>query len=163
MLYFANFKHQIKLHLSRRFIFGHFFWCQRKGTLHSQCDKCVKTFQWHSESKDYLWYSRNYSDNFRHNESVFSEDTYTYLNDMLNVNKKCNYFENVYMPTQLINIFGVVACRLYLNLGKKYFFVGKLKDNSYQYANYPKQTKQLFDFVCHNINYRYADYAVHNY
>ena len=23
--------------------------------------------------------------------------------------------------------------------------------------------KKLFDFVCHNINYRYADYAVHNY
>ena len=156
-LYFANFKHQIKLHLSRRFIFGHFFWCQRKGILNSQCDKCVKTFQWHSESKDYLWYSRDYSDYFRHNKSVFSEDAYTYLNDMLNVNKKCNYFENVYTPTQIINLFGVVACRLYLNLGKKYFFVGKLKDNSYQYAYYSKQTKKLFDFVCHNINYRYAD------
>ena len=82
---------------------------------------------------------------------------------MRNVNKKCNYFENVYTPTQLINLFGVVACRLYLNLGKKYFFVGKLKDNSFQYAYCSKQTKKLFDFVCQNINYRYADYAVHNY
>ena len=64
-LYFANFKYQIRLHLSRRFIFGHAFWCQRKGILNCQCDKCTKTFQWHSESKDYLWYSRDYSDYFR--------------------------------------------------------------------------------------------------
>ena len=77
--------------------------------------------------------------------------------------KKCNYFENVYTPTQLIIFFGIVASRIYLNLGKKHFFVGKLKENSYQYAYYSQQTKKLFDFVCNNINYRYADYAVHNY
>ena len=162
-LYFSHFKYQIKVHLSRRFIFGHAFWCQRKGILNCQCDKCVKTFQWHSESKGYLWYSRDYNDYFRHNEAVFSVDSYTFLSDMLNVNKKYNYFENVYTPTQLINLFGVVACRIYLNLGKKHFFVGKLKNNSYQYAHYSKQTKKLFDFVCNNINYRYADYAVYNY
>ena len=40
---------------------------------------------------------------------------------------------------------------------------GKLKDNSYQYAYYSKQTKKLFDSVSHNINYRYANYVVHNY
>ena len=129
-LYLANFIYQIKKNLSCRFIYGHLFWCQRKSVLKSSCKLCTQVFEWEGDSKDYLWYTRDYNDFYRHKEKVFCSNSYLQESNR-NKNEKCEYFENAYNLVQLINIFGVISCRVFLNLGKRYFFVGQMNDKKY--------------------------------
>ena len=152
----ANFIHQIKKHLSLRFVYGHLFWCQRKGAINSQYKICTPVFKWDSDIKDNLVFTKNYIDFWKdHKEYIFTEKTY------FQENKKntCEYFENVYIPIQFINMFGVISCGIFLNLGKRYFFVGRMNDDEI-YRYYAKWTKELFKFTCESINVNHLSKAI---
>ena len=116
--------------------------------------------QWEGDLKDYLWYMRTYNDFYRQKEKVFCSNSSLHENN--EYNEKCEYFENANNSVQLINIFGVISCRIFLNLGKKYFFVGKMNDKNI-YSYYSKWTKKLFDFTCNNINFESVKYAILNF
>ena len=159
-LYLANFIYQIKEHLSCRFIYACLFWRQRKSVFNS-CRLCAQVFEWEGDSKDYLWYTRDYNDLYRHKEKLFFSNPYLQASNRKE-NEKCEYFENAYNPVQLVNIFGVISCRIFLNLGKRYFFVGRMNDKKV-YRYYFRWTKKLFDFTCNNINIEYAKCAILNF
>ena len=57
-------------------------------------------------------------------------------------------------------MFGTIACRIFLNLGKRNFFVGRM-NNEGIYRYYAKFTKKLFSFVCSNIRPGYANKAIY--
>ena len=65
------------------------------------------------------------------------------------------------MYHQLINFFGTIACRIFLNLAKRNFFVGKM-NNQDIYRYYAKFTKKLFVSICNNVRSNYANEAIYN-
>ena len=158
-LYLANFKFQLKQYLNARFVYGHFFWCQRRNILDSQCRICTLVFKWDNDDYAVYQYSNNFMDFWdTHLEKVFCENTYLYESEIVN-RKECVYFENFYTPTQLTNMFGVISCRIFLNLGKRCFFVGRMS-NPEIYRYYAKHTKKLFYFVCNNVKTTFANRAL---
>ena len=56
-------------------------------------------------------------------------------------------------------MFGIVAVRIFLNIAKFKFFIGRM-DNHDFYRYYAKWTQKRFDFCCTNVNLRYADSAI---
>ena len=58
-------------------------------------------------------------------------------------------------------MFGVIACRILLNLAKKNFFIGCM-NNGHFYTYFAKWTKKLFDFTCNNISTMYANHGISN-
>ena len=124
-LYFANFVSLIKRHINRRFIYGHFFWCQRKGIFESSCDQCIQVIRSDIlDSNERLCFTRYYyhgwSDHF---EEIYASTKYFSFEKNKKYHK-CRYFEDVYTANQLINMFGVIACRILLNIAKKSFSLG---------------------------------------
>ena len=103
-------------------LYGHFFWCQRRNILDSQCRICTSVFKWDNDDYAVYQYSNNLMDFWdTHLEKLFCENTYLYESEIDN-RKECVYFENFYTAPQLINMFGVISCRIFLNLGKRCFF-----------------------------------------
>ena len=124
-LYLANFKFQLKQYLNARFVYGHFLWCQRRNILDSKCRICTSVFKWDNDDYAVYQYSNNFMDFWdTHLEKVFCENTYFYESEIDN-RKECVYFENFYTPPQLINMLGVISCRIFLNLGKHCFLLAE--------------------------------------
>ena len=95
-----------------------------------------------------------------HAEKLFCSDSY--IAENCNINRqRCIYFENVYTSHQLINFFGTIACRIFLNLATRNFFVGKM-NNQDIYRYYAKFTKKLFVSIGNNVRSNYANEAIYN-
>ena len=139
---------------------GIYFWCQRKNILESKCRICTQVFKWEGDSDDIFLYSSKYMDFWdTHAEKLFCSDTYLSENCKL-TNVRCTYFEEFYTSHQLVNMFGTIACRIFIYLGKRNFFVGRM-NNEGIYRYYGKFTRKLFSFVCSNIRPGYANKAIY--
>ena len=68
----------------------------------------------------------------------------------------------MYTSAELVNFFGVIACRLFLNVGKRVLFVGKLCNNKDIYRFYAKFIDQLFKFVSEKVRFDYANVAIYS-
>ena len=62
----------------------------------------------------------------QHHGSIFINDDY-FSKDLNTVYKQCDYFGHIYHYNQLINLFGLIAVRIFFNIGKKYFSLGRMK------------------------------------
>ena len=162
-MYYAHFLSMIKKHISCRFVYSHMVWCQRKGIFESDCDLCVQVIRSDIlDTSERMCFTRYYyhgwSDHF---EETFACTKY-FSYDLNRKHEHCRYFEHVYSANQLINMFGVIACRILLNLAKKKFFIGRLH-NDHFYSYFAKWTKKLFDFTCNNIcSTTYVNFAILN-
>ena len=56
-------------------------------------------------------------------------------------------------------MFGIIAARLFLNIAKQVFFIGRM-NNAELYNYYSKWTKKLFDWSCNNVSQQYANQAI---
>ena len=160
-LYLAYFLYILKEKLTNRLICGHLFWCHRKNVFNSECKICCQVFRSDDDPTKTFLYSKSYIDLWdTHGEKVFVEETY--LEENMQAYSRCAYFENVYTRYQLITLFGVIAVRLFLNIGKRYLFWGKFIRNKQLYRTYAKYSNDLFDIVCKNIKDDYAGVTIYN-
>ena len=160
-LYLAYFLFILKEKLTIRLIYGHMFWRQRKATLHSECKICCNMFKWSGDTNNQLIFSKCYTDFWdTHSEQVVVQNTY--LSENLGLKKICAYFENVYTTAQLVNFFGVIACRLFLNVGTRVLFVDKICNNQDIYRFYVKFTDKLFKFICEKVRCDYGHVAIYS-
>ena len=56
-------------------------------------------------------------------------------------------------------MFGIIASRLFLNIAKQYFFIGRMY-NQEMYRYYITYTRKLFDWSCNNVSKQYANHAI---
>ena len=137
------------------------FWCHRKATLHFECKICCKVFKWSGDTNNQLIFSKCYTDFWdTHSEQVFVQ--HTYLEENLNVNVRCMYFGNAYTSAQLVKFFGVIACSVFLNVGKRVLFVGKFINNKVVYRFFAKFTNKLFKTVYEKVRSDYANVAIYS-
>ena len=98
------------------------FGVREKKIFESSCRLCTQVVRSDIlDTNESLYFTRYYyhscSDHF---EEIFASTKYFSYEK----NKKydeCRYFENVYTSNQLINMFGIIARRILLNLAKKKF------------------------------------------
>ena len=64
----------------------------------------------------------------------------------------CYYLENIYSKFQLINLFGVIALRIFFNLSKKYIFLTQFKQKELLYKFFIGESRIIFSTVCGSIN-----------
>ena len=129
ILYMKNFLTIVREHLTSRFLFGQLYWCQRNTNLKNQCKFCClvrKCYILDKSEKEtrYHYVLYHYQKYNEHHERIFEENDF-FLKDLNRVFKKCQPFEYVYSYNQLVNLFGIVAVRVFSNIGKNYFFVGR--------------------------------------
>ena len=95
-LHFVYFLSVIKIHINCRLIYGHLFWCRRKGIFEYSCRLCTQVVKCDildtTENFGFCrYYYHGWSDHF---EEVFASTKYF----SVGLNKEyndCRYFENV--------------------------------------------------------------------
>ena len=84
-------------------------------------------------------------------ETVFSDELH-YKIEELHSPPDCQYFENIYSKAQLINLFGIIALRIFFNLSKKYIFLTQFKQKEKIYKFFIAESRGIFSTVCDNID-----------
>ena len=126
----------------------------------SECKICCQVFRCNEDPSEKNLYSNNYLDFWdTHAEKVYVEETY--LEQNLQCEHGCKYFENLYTREQLVNFFGVIAVTMFLNIGK-IFLSGKFQKNKEFYRIYAKYANDLFSIVSKNIRNDYAGIMIYN-
>ena len=116
----------VREHLNSRFIFGHLYWCKRSTNLTNFCEFCCQVRRCYVYDKSEtetryaygLYHHQAYNE---HHESIFINDDF-FSKDLNIIHKQCDYFEHIYDYNQLINLFGIIAVRIFFNISKKFFF-----------------------------------------
>ena len=87
-------------------------------------------------------------------ETVFSDELHYKIAE-LHSPPDCQYFENIYSKPQLINLFGIIALRIFFNLSKKYIFLTQFKQKEKIYRFFIAESRGIFSSVCNNIDPNY--------
>ena len=165
ILYMKYFLAIAREHLTSRFVFGHLYWCKRNTNLKNQCKfSCLVKRGYvldksEAESRYYyvLYHYQRYDE---HHERIFEENDF-FSKDLNKTFKKFQPFEYVYCYNQLINLFGVIAVRLFFNIDKNYFFVGRFKQK-HIYKFFLSWSKRLFAAICKNVSKQYITNAIYH-
>ena len=64
------------------------------------------------------------------------------------------HFENINLFTHLINLLGVIAIRIFFNIGKMYLFTVRFKRKENLYSFFMTESKKFFLILCDNVNAR---------
>ena len=127
------------------------FWCQRSYSSKEECKLCPQVNRFYDELPAIYMYSKHYTDLWdKHTEKVFSDELH-FRHEVNQIERGSRYFENVYSKHQLINLFGVIAMRIYFNLTKKYIFVTQFKQKERFYKFFLSESRNIFTVVCDNI------------
>ena len=152
-----------KEQLNARFLFGDFFWCRRNTNNKYSCKFCIPVEIClkldYSEFNTTGVYSLNSYG--RWNEKfikIFQNNEY-YSKDLNSIYRQCPPKDVIYCYNQLLNYFAKISVRVYMNLGKKYFFLGKYKQKFF-YERYMDQTRHLFSSIALNVSKAYIQKAV---
>ena len=165
ILYLKYFLSIIKEHLNGRFIFGHVYWCQRSTNLRKYCKFCCPVRRcWVLDRSEadtrYINQLYHYQRYDEHHENLFQNNDY-FSKDLNLEFKKCEYFEYIYSYNQLLNFFGIVSVRIFLNIGKNYFFLGKMKQG-HMYNYYMFWVSRIFNCVAKALSKQYCSTAIHH-
>ena len=163
ILYMKYFLSMMREHLNSRFIFRHLYWCKRSPNLTNSCKFCCQVRRCFIYDKSetetrYVYALYHHQSYDQHHESIFQNDDY-FSKDLNTLYKQCDYFEHIYHYNQLINFFGVIAVRIFFNIGKNYFFLGRMK-KGYIYNYFISWSKRLFFSICQNISKKYVADAI---
>ena len=92
-----------------------------------------------------------------HAENIFA------VSGIDNVLKDCVYFENIYTQHQFINLFGVIAIRLFFNVTKKHLLLTKFFGQEKFYRFFVNESRLLFTNVCESLFLDYIQFALRNF
>ena len=67
----------------------------------------------------------------------------------------CQHFENINSKLQLVNLFGIIAVRIFFNLSK--IKTNQFKQKELLYKFFIDESKIIFLAVCRNININYVE------
>ena len=148
--------------LTPKLIFAHLFWCQRKISFINECELCCEVKRFRDEIPVIYLHSKHYTDFWdTYTEKVFSEPVYIGP-EIIEKYRDCVYFENVYTKHQLINLFGIIAIRLFFNIGKRYIFMTKFKEKERFYNVFVGDSRSIFTVVCDNISIAFVKESLKN-
>ena len=82
-----------------------------------------------------------------------------YSNDMNILHRHCPPKDVIYCYNQLVNYFGKIAVRVYMNLGERYIFIEKFKQKFF-YEKYREQSRCLSSSIVLNVKKAYIKTAV---
>ena len=102
-------------------------------------------------------HSKYYSDLWNKDVEKALSDELHYEHDLNKISVDCYYFENIYSFSQLVNLIGVIALRIFFNLSKKFIFTVQLKQKEMFYNLFVSESRQIFQAVCDNIDIKYIE------
>ena len=156
-LYFEYFFYHFEARTNPKKIVAHLLWCQRNYSLKDNCIFCSQVIKFYKESPLLYLHSKYYSDLWNKDvEKVFSDELH-YQHDINKISADCYYFENIYSFSQLVNLIGVIALRVFFNLSKKFIFTVQLKQKELFYNFLVSESIQIFQAVCDNIDIKYVE------
>ena len=136
-------------------ITAHLLWCQRNYSLKEDCKLCCQVIRFYDEMPTIYLHTKHYADLWEKKiEKVFSDKLH-YKIEESHYSVDCQYFENIHSKAQLINLFDIIALRIFFNLSKKYLFLTQFKQKEKIYRFFLAESRGIFSTVCDNID---ADY-----
>ena len=136
-------------------ITAHLLWCQRNYLLKEDCKLCCQVIKFYDEMPTIYLHTKHYADLWEKKiEKVFSDELH-YKIEESHSSLDCQYFENIHSNAQLVNLFGIIALRIFFNLSKKYLFLTQFKQKEKIYRFFLAESRGIFSTVCDNID---ADY-----
>ena len=155
-LYLKYFISILKQELLPKKIAAHLFWCQRDYSFFREnCKLCSQVIRFYDQIPERYLYAENFADLW----NVEIQDVY-YKKIFYKVQDgrfKWHYFENINSKIQLVNLFGVIAVRIFFNLSKKYIFLTQFKQKELLYKYFIDESKILFSAVCRSIDINYVE------
>ena len=154
-VYLGFFFDILKLELTPEKILAHLLWCQRNYSFEDNCDYCSRVVRFYNETPASYISSTYYNALWnKETEKVFYDELHFQNNKEKHL---CfsEHFENIYSFPQLINLLGVIAIRIFFNIGKKYLFTVRFKQKEVLYNFFVSESKIIFPKLCDNINVRY--------
>ena len=162
-LYLKWFLSYFKEQLNERFLFGHFCWCRRNTNDKYSCKFCIPVERCfkpdYGEINTTGIYSLNSYGRWNENFTNFFQNLHYYSNDMNILHRHCPPKDVIYCYNQLLNYFGKIAVGVYMNLGKRYIFIGNFKQKFF-YEKYIEQSRYLFSSIVLNVKKAYIKTAV---
>ena len=154
-LYLNYFFSILKKALLPKKITAHFLWCQRNYSLKEDCRLCSQVIRFYDETPTIYLHSKHYADLWdKKIEKVFSDELH-YKIEELHYRSDCQYFENIHSKSQLANLFGIIALRIFFHLSKKYIFLTQFKRKEKTYRLFLAESRNIFSTVCDNIDIDY--------
>ena len=151
-LYLNYFFSILKEALHPKKITAHLLWCQRNYSLKEDCKLCSQVIKFYNEMPTIYLHTKHYGDLWEKKiETVFSDELH-YKIEELHSPPDCQYFENIYSKAQLINLFVIIALRIFFNLSKKYIFLTQFKQKEKIYKFFIAESRGVFSTVCDNID-----------
>ena len=130
-------------------ILAHLLWCTRNSLL-ANCDLYVKVVRFYNDMPEGFVCNRFYNALWdKKIEKVFDE-RYCYLGMNIRQLCVCDNIENVCNFSTFINFFGVIAVRLFFNIGKQFIFTVRLRNESF-FTFFSDQSKTIFARICANL------------
>ena len=142
----------LKSTLTPKKITAHWFWCQCNYSLKEDCKLCSQVIRFYDELPVIYMHSKHYTDLWdKEVEKVFSDELHYKFEDN-KISADCCYFDNVYSLSQLVNLFGIIALRIFFNISKRFVFVTQLKQKQTFYKFFKAESRGIFSTVCDNID-----------
>ena len=142
--------------LTPKKITAHLFWCQRNYSLKEDCKLISQVIRFYDELPVLYMHSKHYTDLWdKEVEKVFSNELHYKFEDN-KISPDCCYFENDYSKSQLINLFGIIALRIFFNISKKFIFVTQFKQKVIFYKFFIAESRSIFSVACDNIDIVYV-------
>ena len=103
-------------------ITAHLLWCQRNYLLKEDCKLCCQVIRFYDEMPTIYLHTKHYADLWEKKiEKVFSDELH-YKIEESHSSLDCQYFENIHSKAQLVNLFGIIALRIFLIYQKNIYF-----------------------------------------
>ena len=146
-IYLQWFLSYLEDNLHERSIFGHLYWCMRNSNDPYSCKICCNVtkcsiFDYSENSTVGIYGLCSYKRWDEDFAKIFEDDEYYTIRQNMCF-KNCPPRYAIYSYNQLLNYFGKISIRIFLNTGKNYFFFGKYKQR-FVYQEYLNHTKKLW-------------------
>ena len=142
-LYLKYFISILKQELLPKKITAHLFWCHRNYSLFREdCKLCSQVIRFYDEIPEKYLFAENFADIWNVEiQDVFYEKLHYRVQDG---RFTCQHFENINSKLQLVNLFGIIAVRIFFNLSKKYIFLTQFKQKELLYKFFIDESKIMF-------------------
>ena len=162
-LYLKWFMSHLKDYLNERLLFAHVYWCRRNTNDPYGCKICLPVYRCkimdstepNTQAVFSLISYGRWDEEF---VKIFENEDY-YSTQINKSFKSCPPRDFVHCYNQLLNYFAKIGVRIFLNLGKRYFFFSKFEQKFF-YDGYLEQTRYLFSSITSNVRKSYIKSAV---
>ena len=125
--FYMNYVLEMFCDITTEKILAHMFWCIRNRFLFN-CDLCVRVQRFYNELPDNFVCNEFYNELWNKNlEKVFDE-RYCYQGIIMRQLCVCDNVENLSSAASFMNLYGVLAIRIFFNIARKNIFEVKLRN-----------------------------------